>query len=595
MMEIEQKKSVSSSELQYLMPSGPRIEGLVSLLTFAWECVDTPRSSTEIRAVLEQIQQTFPEEGAKALERFNGLAKRCEELSIEPLPEWLQLVTKMDSPEQITVELLPTAILVRMPPEVFRRNDPGAAGVTFSSAALPDELRGMIICVPDRALHELRTTLRHEIIHTLEHFQQPEYLGILNWRISEATNRAEVSRCIQHSVLLPQERAQREIVAYLGTGDSCRSLDVFGLREARRNLDETLWGLAFNPALSQEDKRALFDEASKVYQEFICFATTLYLSFKNRLERGDTERAVAEWLVQRPTSYSSDSVAQRGVALSVRLWRLLGIAEREPDSGWYDSDEWAEVLREFACCPHPTALFLIRDAIEGTRSDFVLRDLLEVARLCIQLSPRDAKQLDWRRVLQRLRTIVDTAGQSNSISTPEAQGFLDDYSNGALFLEPFSEGALHPYQKIAHALLPATSATELEDLLRNTYPHRHPIWKMTRPGEVIRKVNGLPVEEAMPLVLAVAEHCSKEYCMVEAINYLARQVRNETLPQHYAAEVQRVVNQLLQNQEFSPAHPQDRERYDAALKVLVHALCSSGAVLPDTQPGESHVTQAPPP
>lgn len=594
MMEIEQKKSVSSPELHCLMPSQPGAEGLAALLTFAWGCVDTPRSLTEIRAALEQMQQTFPEEGAKALERFNGLAKRCEELSTEPLPEWLTLVTKMDSPEQISVELLPTAILVRMPPEVFNRNNAGAAGVTLSSSALPDDLRGMIICVPDRALPELKTTLRHEIIHTLEHFQQPEYLGILNWCISEATNRAEVSRYIQHSVLLPQERAQSEIVAYLGTGDSCRSLDVFGLREARRNLDETLWGLAFNPALSEEDKRELFDEASKVYQDFIRYATTLYWSFKNRLECEDTELAVAEWLVQRPASGSLE-VVQRATALSVRLWRLLGTAEREPDSGWYDSKEWTEVLREFACCPHPTALFLIRDAIEGTKSDYVLKDLLEVARLCIQLSPCEAKQLDWRCVLHRLGKIVDTAGQSDSISAPEAQGFLDDYSNGALFLEPFREGALHPYQKIAHALSPAALPTELRDLLCNTYPDRHPIWKKTRPGEVMSKVHGLAVEEAIPLVIAIAEHCSQEYCMVQAMHYLAEYARKDTLPQHYAAEVRRVVNQLSKTPEFSSAYSDERERYDAALKDLERGLYGNRVELSDTKPSESWVTQAPPP
>lgn len=138
------------------------------LLRQAWANISANKGADEIRSDLRALAEKFPNEGAEALKSFNYLAALVADLKRDPSPAWLRTTLKDKTPEYLSVQVFPTSIVVHISDETFGQINPGTRGVTLWSRDYPDDLRSRIILVPHPPQQRHETTLRHEIIHTLE-------------------------------------------------------------------------------------------------------------------------------------------------------------------------------------------------------------------------------------------------------------------------------------------------------------------------------------------------------------------------------------------------------------------------------------------
>ena len=145
-MEIGRQRTTQTSEIT--QNHADEIQVCASLLRQTWACVGNQKSPSEMRSQLETLASRDSPRGNKALEVFNALAARVANMASEPVPEWLRIALEGRSPEHLSVQLVPTAIVLSIPDQLFSEISPQSSGVTLSYSTLPEELRGRIILMP---------------------------------------------------------------------------------------------------------------------------------------------------------------------------------------------------------------------------------------------------------------------------------------------------------------------------------------------------------------------------------------------------------------------------------------------------------------
>lgn len=175
------------------------VECSAELLRQAWASVSDSKSVDEMRSEMETLSRKFPEEGSIALHRVTSLAARVAELERDPDPPWLRTALGGRTPEHLSVQLLPTGIVLHISEETFTQIAPGARGTTLASKDLPDDVGGRIFLVPHPPRPGHDNTLRHEIIHTLEKWAPARSFSYVDART--AISKAESCEQVLNGVL----------------------------------------------------------------------------------------------------------------------------------------------------------------------------------------------------------------------------------------------------------------------------------------------------------------------------------------------------------------------------------------------------------
>lgn len=546
------------------------IQACEALLRQAWSCIGNQKSPSEIRSELETIAERFPPQGNKALEVFDALAARVVDLNREPQPEWLRTALRGKTPEYLSVQLTPTAIVLNIPNELLLEICPGSAGLTISDSTLPEDLRGRIILMPDppRPQHEI--TLRHEIIHSIEAWTPP--IGLCATSAYEvirtATTQEQALEQIALMGFFPRSRAQSEVVAYLGSGGAASSLECYGLKEARQELSLVFKTLAFNTSFSLVEKGALFERAAERYRRSMLDAAALSLSFDDLASKVGVETAVVRTLVQGCGEPDHALIMIRAEALSKRLESLLGQVSVDNRLSDWMTPEWERLARDVLVCPHPMIVPLVVEVIHRSDTPTLLYDFIEVFERAVEWNPESLADVNIERLRARLDYLAVSKDSLFAYVQKPAENVLERLANGSLLLTPFDGRESHPYMRIGYALLAETPTSELVHLLTEVYCDRHPIWNEIPRGIVIDKGRVVTDADKILVNLAIAEHSSDELDVVWAVISLRHSMEDGKLQESHLATLKRFVPNLPSVEKITWYSDETKTSYQQALARL---------------------------
>jgi hypothetical protein len=546
------------------------IQAREALLRQAWACVGENKSSGEIRSNLETLAARFPDEGRKALEVFDSLSKHVAALTTEREPEWLRRALQGKNTDEVTVQLIPTAIVVHLPEQLFSEICPGSNGRTISYDDLPKDLCGRIILMPHPPRKGADITLRHEIIHTLEDWNPPSNFvyGAVSKSVRAAAGPEQVLEQISLMGFFPRERARSEVVAYLGSGGPPRSLGVYGLKEAREEVQAVFQGLAMNANLSREEKTDLFVRATAKYQESILYAVALSVNFETLVRKVGPEHAIAQMLIDGDGELDTTLVSRRADELSTRFQKLLGQVKVDSSISEWMTKDWDALTQELLLCPHPACVPLVVEAIHRSVLPSQLKDFMEVLERAVEWNPESLDGVNMEKLRARLSDLATSPSCLFEYSAKSAEALLRRYENGSLFLRPFEGAVSHPLVRIGEALAPTAPASELIHLLCSVYPNRHPIWDSLPLGAIVDKRDLLERPDQIPLSIAAAEHASQEFDIVWSIVSLGDSARFGKLRESHLVDLRRILPKLPPVDKISFYSEKTRAMYREALTIL---------------------------
>lgn len=522
------------------------VQACATLLREAWACLDAARSPAEMRSGLTAITAQSAGRGGQALEVFDKLAARVADLGRDAQPEWLRTALRGKTPEYLAARLTPTAIIVSIPEKLFAEIRPGSNGVTLSDLELPEELRGRIILMPDPPRPGHAITLRHELIHSIEIWAPPRGLCATSAHevIRNATNREQVLEQISLMGFFPRGRAQSEVVAYLGSQSAASSLEPYGLRESRQELELVFKGLAFNTNLSLAEKAELYERGVEKYRQSILDAVALTLNFEDLILKDGVENAVARTLVQGFAELDYGRIPSRAETLSKRLEGLLANVPWEGHLSESINRDWDILAQDILLCPHPTLIPHIVEVIHRSKSAVRLADFIEVFERAVEWSPEALVDVDLERLRDRLSVLAMSADPFLRYAAKPAANLLERIANGGLTLSPFNAKDPHPHIRINEALRSDAPIPELIRLLSEVYPHRHPIWNEMPIGVISEKTKSAGLEERIALKLALVRHSSQEDEIVWGIIFLGSRAKYGQLNEAHLSALKGVVTNL---------------------------------------------------
>ena len=546
------------------------IQACESLLRQAWSCIDNQKSPSEIRSELETIAEQFPPQGNKALETFDALAARVADLTGEPQPEWLRTALLGKPSEYLSVQLTSTAIVLNIPNELFSEIRPKSNGITIGDQALPEDLRGRIILMPDprRPQHEI--TLRHEMIHSIEAWTPPIGLCATSAYdvIRMATTQEQALEQIALMGFFPRSRAQSEVVAYMGSGGAASSLESYGLKEARQEWSLVFKGLALNTSLSLVEKAALLERATERYRRSMLDAVALSLGFEDLARTVGVETAVARTLVQGHGDPDHALINSRAELLSRRLEGLLDRVSINSNLSEWMTPEWERLAQDVLVCPHPMIVPLVVEVIHRSGLPILLYDFIQVFERAIEWNPESLADVNIERLRARLNHLAAGKDPLFAYVQKPAENLLECLTNGTLLLTPFDAGESHPYVRIGQALLAETPTSELIHLLTEVYCDRHPIWNEISRGIVYEKGRVATDADKIGVNLAIAEHSSDEQDVVWAVISLRHSMEDGKLQESHLATLKRFVPNLPKVEKVSWYSDTTKEWYQQAVERL---------------------------
>jgi hypothetical protein len=418
---------------------------------------------------------------------------------------------------------------------------------------------------PPRSRHEI--TLRHELIHSIESWEPKTgpYPTDAYRAIREAKTQGDVLEQIAGMGFFPRERARSEVTAYIGSGSSASSLESYGLKEARQELDLVFKGLALNNNLSRVEKVAMYEKAAERYRQHILDAVALSVNFEELAQKIGLENAVAQIVVQGFGEVDNGLIPRRVETLYKRLEDALGRVSVDSNLSEWLTTEWDTLSQEVPLLPHPTLVPLVIEAIHRSELPVLLVDFIEAFERAVEWNPEILAEVDIDRLHDRLRSLAEREDPLYGYVRKSAVNLLERLANGGLMLAPFSAKELHPYIRIGDALFREAPISQLAHLLCEVYPDRHPIWNEIPAGIVNDRVSDATPEDKILLSLAVAEHSSQEHDTVWSVILLGGRAEYGQLSEAQLATLRRVVPHLPAVEQVSWYSEESKLWYQQAL------------------------------